>query len=172
MKCRLKNLALSVLGLLLVGSAGATTLMQMSPGDMAVSADAIVIGNCVSAESRRADGSVMTVVEISVDEMLKGDSVSRVSMVIPGGIDTSRPVPVAVIFPGAPSVVRDEKVLLFLNESKVVSGAYDVVGFSQGVYEVVEDSTGNQLVAQGRFSGDNGESLEAMKAEIRQALGE
>lgn len=172
MKSRWRRIALTVLGLILVGSAGATTLMQMSPSDMAVQADTIVIGNCVGAESQRADGSVMTVVEIDVLETLKGASATQVQMVIPGGIDASRPVPVAIIFPGAPSVVRDEKVLLFLNESNVVPGAYDIIGFSQGIYEVVEDSAGNQLVAQGRFSGDNGESLDAMKAEIQQALGE
>lgn len=172
MKTKISVLALAAAGVLLANGLGATTLMHMSTGEMAAEADTIVIGTCISARSQRAGNALVTVVEISIDESLKGGASSIVRIVIPGGIDASRPVPVAVTVPGAPSVFQDEDVLVFLNRSALVAGAYDVVGFSQGIYQVVEDVFGNRVAAQGRFNGANGYSLDEMKAEIQQAVGQ
>lgn len=172
MKTKRPILALAAVGILLASGLSATTLMKMSTGEMTLDADTIVIGTCVSAETARVGGRLVTLIEVSVDETLKGTAASGLTMIVPGGIDHDRPVPVAVTVPGAPTVFPNENVLLFLGHSAAVVGAYDVVGFSQGVYEVVEDTTGNKLAAQGRFNGSNGASLNELKAEIQQALGQ
>lgn len=170
MKYKTKLLGLGIAGLLWAFSVNATTLLKMSPEEMAKDADVIVLGSCISAATERANGQLVTVVKIAVDESLKGSSAATLNMAIPGGIDTSRAIPVAVTVPGAPSVYADENVLLYLKHSAVVAGAYDVVGFSQGVYEVVVNASGQKMVAQGRFMGTNAEPLEKKRAEIEQAL--
>ena len=75
-------------------------------------------------------------------------------------------------FPGAPTILPDEDVLLFLDDSEMVEGGHQIVGFSQGKYSVIDDGSGGQLVAKSHHSGSYGKAMEDIKDEIRQALAE
>jgi hypothetical protein len=123
----------------------ATTAVEMSIDDMSQSADAIVSGRCTNSQSAWMDGSLVTLAKISVSEVLKGQVGSEITVVLPGGIDSNRPVPIAMTFPAAPEIQVGENTLLFLVGEEVQG--YGVVGFSQGKFTVVEDS-GAKMVTQ------------------------
>jgi hypothetical protein len=94
------------------------------------------------------DRDLVTFVTVSVTETLKGEPLSSVTVAIPGGIDANRRFPVAVTYPGAPSLGPDEEVLLFLVNGQDVSGAFAVAGFSQGKFSVVQDAAGVKHVSR------------------------
>ena len=154
--------------LMIAGGAGATTLQKLGDAEMAQQAGAIVIGRCVAAESQWAGKTLVTLVRVEVREALKGSPADELTVVIPGGIDDSRAVPVAVIYPGAPALFDQEHVLLFLTDSGLVPGGYDIVGFNQGKFTVVEGPSGVQLaVGKGKTM-----PLEQKKSQIRHHLAE
>lgn len=165
------RLALGILTIVLIASgAGATTMIRLDSAAMASEAEAIVIGSCTSASSEWVDGALMTLITVEIDESLKGDESGELTLVIPGGIDADRAIPVAVTYPGAPVVFEGENVLLFLTTSNAVAGGYDVVGFSQGKFTLVEDASGQQSVAQGQSGDASSMSLAEMKRQIAEVL--
>ena len=172
----MKHVAHTILCILamavLVSVAGATQMATLDVADMAVEADTIAVGRCVKGSSQWIDGTLMTLVQIEVEETLKGTRPEKLTVVIPGGIDASRPVPIAVSFPGAPRIQPDEDVLLFLEPAPTVEGGHQIVGFSQGKYSLIDDTSGGHLVTKGRHLSAHGKALEDVKAEIREALAE
>ena len=153
--------------LLITGLAGATSLVRLDDAEMAVKSDTIVVGRCASAATRWVGGTLVTLINVEVSETMKGAAARQITLVIPGGVDTDREVPISVIFPGAPSVVRNETVLLYLSESTLVGGGYDITGFNQGKYSVVEVA-GEQLVTRG--GGAAAVSLNEKRGQIASAL--
>jgi hypothetical protein len=128
--------------------AWATTAVERTEGDLIREASVIVTGRCVSLQPTWIDRDLVTLATIEVTETLKGNPVSQVTVVLPGGIDTNRPVPVAMTFPAAPEIFMAENVLLFLTaEDRVVNG-FAVAGFSQGKFTVVEDAQGKSVATQ------------------------
>lgn len=124
--------------------------------EMALQSDLIVTGHSVDTESRWIeDGRVLvTLATISVGEVVKGEADSTVTVVIPGGTDTNRRIPVAMTYPGAPSISQQEEVFLFLTSTDAVAGSYAVTGFSDGKYSIVEDEAGNKLVSRENIRGE------------------
>lgn len=146
--------------------AGATSLMHLEDREMALQSETIVVGRCASATTEWVEGTLVTKIRIEVSETLKGAATRELTLAIPGGVDTNRPVPVSVMFPGAPSVVRDETVLLYLESSGLVRDGYGVTGFNQGKYSVV-DVGGKQYVVR---DGEQPISLQSKRAAIATAL--
>lgn len=112
--------------------ATATTALQMSEQNLVDDADLIVVGQC-----DEVDGDLVTVATLDVAELLKGTAGARVDVVLPGGIDAGAPVPVAVTWPGAPSISPGETVLIFLVDFPAVPGGYAVAGLQLHVFDVV-----------------------------------
>jgi hypothetical protein len=131
----------ALLGLsVLVGShGGATTREILDLARMVDAADAIVIGHCRTAESVWHEGSLLTRYTFEVDERLKGSGEAEVSVVVPGGVDLKRAVPVATAVPGAPIFIPGEHVVLMLKSvNRPREGDFDVVGFNQGRFTIDE----------------------------------
>ena len=143
--------SLLLLGLAAVfPAARATTLVPTSEAEMIQRADAIVLGRCVDARSAWVGRQLVTRYTIATREVLKGAPQSSYTVVVPGGIDASRRVPVAMTYPGAPRFLLQEEVLLFLDGSRgKARGGHGVVGFSQGKYAVFQDDQGRFLAAPG-----------------------
>jgi len=112
----------------------ATTAVEMSTDDMAHTASLIVSGRVTNVQSTWVDRDLVTLATISVSEVLKGQAGSEITVVIPGGVDMNRPVPVAVSVPAAPQFTDNESTLLFLVDEDQVQNSYAVVGFSQGKF--------------------------------------
>lgn len=147
MSLRLRFLTCFALVLLLTPALSASTAIHLSTREMTESADLILTGQCVSAKTQWVGNTLVTFAEIAVGETLKGQAGSTVTVALPGGIDASREVPVAVTYAGAPRISPNEQVFLFLADaSKYYDSAFTVAGFSQGKYTVVESPAGATLV--------------------------
>jgi hypothetical protein len=130
---------------LAVPAGWATTAVEHTDTELIQAADVILTGRCVGLQSQWVDRDLVTIATISVSEVLKGQAGSQVTVVLPGGIDANRPIPVAMSFPAAPSIQAEEDVLLFLTAEGRVADGWAIVGFSQGKFTMVE--AGGQKVA-------------------------
>lgn len=128
-----------------VTTSWATTARQLSNQALAGEADLVVIGKCVDVTTAWVDRMLVTLATIQVSENLRGSG-SSLTVVLPGGIDPNRPVPIMMSYPGAPQIALDEEVFLFLEDETSTLGGYTVVGFSQGKFSIVTDSHGRKLV--------------------------
>jgi hypothetical protein len=122
----------------------ATTAVERTEADMIQEASVIVTGRCTSLQSQWVDRTLVTLATIEVSEVLKGSAGSTVTVVLPGGVDSKRRIPVAMSYPAAPEIYQQEKVLLFLTSEDLVAGGYSIVGFSQGKFTLVDGPQGKR----------------------------
>ena len=108
----------------------------------------IAIGKCIATKTSWVDRSIVTLATIEVSEVVKGDPVSTVTVVLPGGIDVNRKVPVAMTYPGAPQITPDENVFLFLTNDDQFADGYTVAGYSQGKLSIITDAQGRKSVSR------------------------
>lgn len=116
----------------------ATTMMKQTDKDLIRQSGIILTGRCTNLETAWVGRTLVTKATIAVDEVLKGDAVREVTVVLPGGVDVNRRIPVAVTYPGAAEILVREQVLLFLTPDGLVQDGYSVVGYSQGKLTLVE----------------------------------
>lgn len=167
---------------LLAGAAvHATTAVEMTENDLIQQASDIVVGKCIAVQSQWIGRDLVTLASIEVSESLKGSGSPLITVVIPGGIDANRPVPIIMSFPAAPEIRNQETVLLFLTPEDRVANGYGILGFSQGKFSVAENPQGqkvasqnlSQLNLQGRKGNRLGEAhaivLEDLRLRIKRA---
>lgn len=159
-----------------------TTAIDLSIEEMVNQSDLIAIGNCASTRSVWVDRNLVTLASISVAETLKGNQSEQLTVVLPGGVDANRKVPIAMTYPGAPRITPGEDVVLFLTSDDQVPGGFTIAGFSQGKFSIVNDEEGRPMVArdltnlqlQGRASLRRGTSsatsLETLKSIVRRLV--
>ncbi|HWP44528.1 MAG TPA: hypothetical protein VNO14_14880 [Blastocatellia bacterium] len=118
--------------------------------EMARQSDLILTGRCTDTSSTWIqDGRVLvTLATVSVDEVIKGGQASTVTVVLPGGVDLNRKIPVAMTYPGAPRIAPQEEVFLFLTGEDAVPNSYTVAGFSEGKFSIVEGEAGQKLISR------------------------
>ena len=143
-----------------VGASDTTLAVALSLQDMISQSDVIAIGNCVDTRSVWVDGSLVTVATVSVSETLKGAGSPNLTVVLPGGIDANRKIPVAMSYPGAPTLTPGENAFLFLTAAPEFGNNYTVAGFSQGKFSIVTDDNGESMVSRNlsemSLRGNNG----------------
>jgi len=171
--------ALCLLLALAVPVLEATTAIEMGTADMTQEAQVIVAGRCTSLQSTWIDRDLVTLATISVSEVLKGSAGPEITVVLPGGADSNRKFPVAMVFPAAPELQPDENALLFLTaEGRVVDG-YSILGFSQGKFTIAADAKGKLVASQNlsdlklrsrQGATRNGSSQAVPYAQIRQQI--
>jgi hypothetical protein len=121
--------------------------IELSNAQLTAASEVIVIGRATSSQSRWVDRTLVTAVNVQITESLKGAIGGFVEVLLPGGIDAARRIPVAMTYPGAPTMQPGEEVFLFLNYADDVSG-YVVSGFAQGKFSIISDATGVQRVSR------------------------
>ena len=121
---------------------------EVSEKQMALQSELILTGRCASAKTVWMGRTLVTLATISVGEILKGQAPGALTVVLPGGIDANRPVPIAMSYPGAPRILPQEEVFLFLARQPEVPLGYIVAGYSQGKFSIVEDEQGQKHVAR------------------------
>jgi hypothetical protein len=81
-------------------------------------------------------------------------------VVLPGGVDANRKFPVAMTYPGAPTLTPGEDAFLFLSSQSEVADGYTIAGFAQGKFSIVTDEDGEPLVSRDltnmSLQGNNG----------------
>lgn len=143
----LRNRASFILSLLLLLTPAlyATTAIELSDFDLTEQAELIAVGTVSESRPQWVDRSLVTLVTVSVSEVLKGSAGSTITVVLPGGIDVNRKFPISMSYPGAPQLGRDEQVVLFLVADDVIAGGYAIAGFSQGKFTITGDSASSQV---------------------------
>ena len=131
-----------------LGTPDTTLAVALSLEDMVDQSDVIAIGNCVETKSVWVDGTLVTLATVSVSETLKGAEAGNLTVVLPGGIDANRQIPVAVSYPGAPRLTPGENTFLFLNSDVDYGMGYNVAGFAQGKFSIVNDEDGEPVVSR------------------------
>ena len=164
--------------------ADSTLAVALSVGDMVSQADVIAIGRAVDSRSMWVDRSLVTLVTVAVNESLKGTPGDTLTVVVPGGIDANRKIPISMTYPGAPRLTPGEDVFLFLNVDSEVGGGYNVTGFSQGKFSIVEGDDGETKVSRDltqvtlkdtngvRRGSANMTPLASLKAQVKGHLGQ
>jgi hypothetical protein len=181
----LRSTVKAVIGLLVailsVPALWATTAVERTENDMVRESALIVTGHCTHLQSQWVGKTLVTLATIQVSEVLKGDAGSQVTVVLPGGVDSNRRIPVAMSYPAAPEIFQQENVLLFLTSEDLVAGGYSIVGFSQGKFSLAV-AQGKKVATQDlsglNLQGRNGSlrrgqgkaiQLDELRARIRQA---
>jgi len=156
------------------GAASATTSGTADLAELAAQADLIVDAVATESASFWIDGTLLTRVHLEVYEVVKGRPTSTMTLLLPGGVDLDREIPIAVRWPGAPEVGIGERTLLFLRRSsggrpKGGDPYYSIVGFSQGKLSI-QDEGGDLLVVDPSNASGGTRSLTSVEAEIRRTL--
>lgn len=121
--------------------ASADISIHLSNEELTSSSEVIVIGRATSTQSRWIDRTLVTAVDVHITDTLKGPVDGSVEVILPGGVDAARRIPVAMTYAGAPTMRPGEDVFLFLVYDADVGG-YIVTGFAQGKLSIITDANG------------------------------
>ena len=119
----------------------------MSMEQMAQGAALIVLGECTGTKSQWVERRLYTLATVTVKESLKGSAPEKVTVAIPGGIDSKRRFPIAMTYAGAPQFSLGEGVVVFLDDTQSeIPDSYSVMGFAQGKFSINKASDGEPVV--------------------------
>jgi hypothetical protein len=137
-------LAVAAVGLT---SMSGSTLQRLSLNDMIQKSTMIIRGTVQAGSSAELRGPLIyTHYRLSVTTAFKGAPGQLVDMAIPGGVLNGIQQPVA----GAPILTAGQDYVFFLWTSK--SGLTQVIGLSQGLFNVTSDAQGQAIVSRGAAS--------------------
>lgn len=143
-----------------LGTPDTTLAVALSIEDMVNQSDVIAIGSVQDTRSVWVDRSLVTMATVSLSETIKGTESGSLTVVLPGGIDANRKIPIAMSYPGAPRLTPGENVFLFLTADTELANSYAVAGFSQGKFSIVNDEDGVPVVSRDltnlKLQGNNG----------------
>lgn len=125
----------------------ASTVVALTNRAMTDQSLVIATGRVTAVRSAWEGRTLVTLATVELDDVLKGEATGSITVVLPGGIDANRRFPVAMTYAGAPQMMVDEHVFLFLNREDTASGL-TVVGFSQGKFSIVSDADGQRSVSR------------------------
>jgi len=114
----------------------AATLERLSVDDMALKSTAVVRGRVQGCSGEMRGPVVYTRCKVAVSEQWKGASGVSVDVLIPGGSARG----LNQTFSGAPKLTEGEEYVLFLWAGP--SGRVQVIGLSQGVFNIKSSSKG------------------------------
>lgn len=142
--------------------------------DLAQQADLIVDAVAAERTSVWIDGALYTAVRLEILDVVAGAPPPTTILLLPGGVDLDREIPVAVRWPGAPELGTGERALLFLDRGSVapLGGGgryYSIVGFSRGKLAIWSDGE-TLMVEEPSSASGAARSLASVATEIRDRL--
>jgi hypothetical protein len=127
--------------LLFCAAASAVTLRQMNLSDITSSATAIVRARVTGSSTSRIGPTIYTHYQLQTSETWKGTAPAEV--LLPGGTYSG----LRQSFPGVPQLTIGNEYVLFLWTSPT-TGITHIVGFSQGIFNVTQQSDGSVLASR------------------------
>lgn len=121
-------------------AASATTLQLLTTDQMIQQSTAIVRVNVTGSAPVARGRSIYTVYQLNVVQTLKGSPIA--SAAVPGGVMNGLRQMVA----GAPTLITGQQYVLFLWTSP--SGLTQIIGLSQGLFNVGQDASGNAVLVR------------------------
>jgi hypothetical protein len=143
---RTRSIFATVLSAILVTGVQATTLQQLSTDDMIRQSTAIVRAKVTAASSTLRGRNIYTTYQFQVLETLKAGG-TQTQVAVPGGVANG----LREMAPGAPTLSAGQEYVIFLWTSK--SGLTQVIGLSQGLFNVLQDTTGNAVLVRPAAAG-------------------
>jgi len=150
----------------------ASTVKKMELQELVSVSDAIAQGTVESVEARFEDKAIYTYASIRVDDALKGGPRRAVLIRQAGGRIGTLVLDAA----GTPQFKKGDQVIVFLRDRK--NGTFDVVGLSQGKYDIVDNNAVSNVSGLSLVDAKSGvllegsnvdkRPLEAFKAKIRE----
>jgi hypothetical protein len=127
-----------------LSSLPASTLQRLSLTDMIQKSTMVVRGTIQPGTSPVLRGSIIyTHYQLSVATAYKGTPGPLVDVAVPGGVLNGMQQPVA----GAPTLIAGQDYVFFLWTSR--SGLTQVIGLSQGLFNVTTNAQGQFIVSRG-----------------------
>jgi len=131
-------------GLVLSGLQGnAATLERLTLDQMSSKATAIVCGRVVSSQAVLENNSIYTHYVVQVADRWKGADRQTEEVVLPGGVAGG----LRQNFAGVPNLETGKQYVLFLWTGS--SGRTQLLGLTQGLFEVAAGSTGEIMAGRG-----------------------
>jgi hypothetical protein len=122
------------------------TLLQLSLDDMIQKSTAIVHGTVQPTSAAFRGAMIYTHYQVQVADTYKGAAVRSWDVAVPGGVVNGA----QQYFAGAPMLTAGKDYLLFLWTSK--TGLTQIIGLSQGLFNVSGNSSGQLIVSRGATS--------------------
>lgn len=126
----------------IAGLAPATTLEKLSLEEMAARATSIVRGRIAASWCAARGPLIYTHYRIQVTDRWKGPEALQIEVVVPGGTVGG----IRQSFSGTPKLGEGAEYVLFLWTGR--SGLTHILGFTQGVFDIKRDSTGELVAAR------------------------
>ena len=126
-----------------LASVSAATLERLSLDDMIAKSTAIVHGRITGSSAAWRGTVIYTDFKVSVLAQWKGAAQKTVDVLVPGGIANG----VRQTYPGAPEFTIGQEYVLFLWTSSTTGATY-TLGFTQGVFSLPQDSTGQTMAVR------------------------
>ncbi|MGB9605813.1 MAG: hypothetical protein ACP5U2_15090 [Bryobacteraceae bacterium] len=123
--------------------APATTLERLSLEEMAAKATSIIRGRVTTSWCAARGPLIYTHYKVQVIESWKGAASSEIEVVVPGGAAGG----LRQSFAGTPKLSQGAEYVLFLWTGS--SGLTQILGFTQGVFDVKRDASGALIAARG-----------------------
>jgi hypothetical protein len=133
-------------GLALLLPGNTTTLLKLSLDEMVLKSTAIVHCTVVEGDSAFRGSLIYTHYKVNASEVWKGSIPGPIDLAVPGGVANG----VRETYAGAPGLVNGADYVLFLWTSK--SGLTQVIGLSQGLFNVSTNSAGVSMVSRAATS--------------------
>jgi hypothetical protein len=121
----------------------ASTLQQLSLDDIIQKSTVIVQGTVKPSYSAFHGSVIYTHYQVQVSKTFKGTSHAWIDLAVPGGVADG----IQQDFAGVPAFTTGQNYLLFLWTSK--SGLTQVIGLSQGLFNVAMNAQGQLIVSRG-----------------------
>jgi len=122
------------------------TLLNLSLDDMIHKSTAIVHGTVQPTSAAFRGAMIYTHYQVQVTNTYKGAAARTWDVAVPGGVLNGVQQAVA----GAPMLTSGQDYFLFLWTSK--TGLTQVIGLSQGLFQVTKNSSGQLMVSRGATS--------------------
>jgi hypothetical protein len=129
--------------LILATSLSAATLERLSLDDMIRQSTGIVSGKITGASTVVRGSVIYTRYTVQIGERWKGSTSRGIEVFVPGG----RHGAVQQTFSGSPTLVEGKEYMLFLWAGR--SGITQVIGLSQGLFDLKRDPSGEPYVTRG-----------------------
>jgi hypothetical protein len=123
-----------------------STLLQLSLDDMIQKSTTIVRGTVQPTSAAFRGAMIYTHYQVAVTKTYKGAPVPSIDLAVPGGVVNG----VRQSFAGAPTLTAGQDYFLFLWTSK--TGLTQLIGLSQGLFNVTSNASGQLMVTRGATS--------------------
>lgn len=118
------------------------TLEQLSLSDLISRSTLIVQGQVTGSTASYTGSAIYTHYKVTVVQQWKGAAQTTLDVQIPGGAANG----FRQIVPGAPQLATGQQYVLFLWTSR--TGMISTLGFTEGVFNLLKDASGNVTVSQ------------------------